>query len=145
MLTSHSRALANHLRNAAVTRGVSTRLPTALPPRFKRGVAWNVDRRRKAVREYAYDMIRLGESLGGLDGLSEQELWIVEEAAYWHGRLLANKAAVLSGREPILTPGEHQNASNTLLGLLKTLGTGRRALDIRGPSDLMNRYRAVSA
>jgi hypothetical protein len=120
-----------------MSRGVSTKLPTALPARFKRGVAWNVDRRRKAVREYAYDMIRLGESLGGLDELSEQELWIVEEAAYWHGRVLANKAAILSGREPILTPGEHQNATNTLVGLLKTLGTSRRAREIRSPAELL--------
>jgi hypothetical protein len=115
-----------------MTRGVSTTLKTALPGRFKRGVAWNVDRRRKAVREYAQDMIRLGESLGGLDHLSEQELWLVEEAAYWHGRVLANKAAILSGRAPIMTPGEHQNATCTLLGLIKTLGIQRRARNVQG-------------
>jgi hypothetical protein len=114
-------------------RGVSTRLPTALPAQFKRGVAWNVDRRCRAVREFAYDMIRLGESLGGLDELSEQKLWIVEEAAFWHGRLEANRAAILSGREPVLTPGEHQNGTSTLLGLLTKLGLERAAkqLDLR--------------
>ena len=65
------------------------------------------------MREYAYDMMRLGESLGGLDMLSEQEVWIVEEAAYWHARLLENRAADgFPGREPTLTVGEHQNGTS---------------------------------
>jgi hypothetical protein len=113
-----------------MTRGLSTTLPTRLPARFKRGVAWNVDRRRKAVREFAQDMMRLGESLGGLDMLSEQQVWIVEEAAYWHSRLLENRAAVLSGRSPTLTVGEHQNGTSTLIGLLNKLGLKRVARNV---------------
>jgi hypothetical protein len=124
-----------------MARGVSTTLPTKLPARFKRGCAWNVDRRRKAVREYAYDMMRLGESLGGLDMLSEQEVWIVEEAAYWHSRLLENRAAVLSGRPPTLTVGEHQNGTNTLIGLLNKLGLKRQARSV----DSLQSYLAKAA
>lgn len=115
-----------------MARGVSTTLPTKLPGRFDRRCAWNVDRRRKAVREYAFDMMRLGESLGGLDLLSEQQVWIVEEAAYWHARLMENRAAVLSGREPTLTAGEHQNGTSTLLGLLNKLGLNRVARSVDG-------------
>jgi hypothetical protein len=125
-----------------MTRGVSTTLRTKLPARFKRGVAWNVDRRCKAVREYAHDIVRLGESLGGFDGLSEQKMWIVEEAAYWHWRLLQNRAAVLSGRPPTLTPGEHQNGTSTLLGLLSKLGLERQASDVGGG---LQRYLAKAA
>jgi hypothetical protein len=110
--------------------GMRSNLPTRLPGRFRRGVAWNVDCRRKAVREYAQDMMRLGESLGGLDMLSEQQVWIVEEAAYWHSRLLENRAAVLSGRAPTLTVGEHQNGTSTLIGLLNKLGLQRQARNI---------------
>ena len=128
-----------------MTRGVSMTLPTALPAQFKRGVAWNVDRRRKAVREYAYDMIRLGDDLGGLDQLSEQKLWIVEEAAFWHGRLLANRAAILSGREPILTPGEHQNGTSTLIGLLAKLGLDRVPRDLEDVQQYLKRKAAKGA
>ena len=124
-----------------MTRGLSTTLPTKLPARFKRGCAWNVDRRRKAVREYAYDMMRLGESLGGLEMLSEQQVWIVEEAAYWHSRLLENRAAVLSGRSPTLTVGEHQNGTSTLIGLLNKLGLQRHARDV----DSLQAYLAKAA
>jgi hypothetical protein len=114
-----------------MTRGVSRNLLTQLPARFKRGVAWNVDRRCKAVREYAYDMIRLGDSLGGFDALSEQRQWLIEEAAYWHWRLLQSRAARLSGKPPTMTDGEHQNGTSTLLGLLNKLGLDRtpRLLD----------------
>jgi hypothetical protein len=113
-----------------MSRGKSTTLPTKLPARFKRSVAWNVDRRCKAVREYAYDMMRLGESLGGFEALSEQQVWLVEEAAYWHARLLENRAAVLSGRPPTLTVGEHQNGTSTLIGLLNKLGLKRVARNV---------------
>jgi hypothetical protein len=105
---------------------------TQLPARVRRGVAWNVDKRCKAVREYAYDMVRLGECLGGFDQLSEQKQWIVEEAAYWHWRLLQNRSAVLSGRPPTLTPGEHQNGTSTMLGLLSKLGIERQARGVDG-------------
>jgi hypothetical protein len=126
-----------------MTRGVSTTLPTKLPGRFKRGVAWNVDRRCKAVREYAFDMMRLGESLGGLDLLSEQQVWLVEEAAYWHARLLENRAAVLSGRPATLTVGEHQNGTSTLIGLLNKLGLKRVARNVDGLGEWL-RGKAVS-
>jgi hypothetical protein len=79
------------------------------------------------VREYATDMLRLANDLGGFDALSEQQIWLIEEAAFWHCRLVANREAVLSGRQPLLTYGEHQNGASTLMGHLKTLGLGRVA------------------
>ena len=83
-------------------------------------------------------MVRLGADLGGLDHLPEQKVWLIEEAAYWHWRLLQNRAAVLSGKEPTMTVGEHQNGTSTLLGLLNKLGLERVAL--RKVDDVLNDY-----
>ncbi len=113
-----------------MTRGVSTSLTTKLPARLRRGVAWNVDRRCKAVREYAALVFELSQALGGFDQLPPQKQWIIEDAAFWHYRLRENRAALLSGRPPTLTPGEHQNGSSTLKGHLKDLGLERVAANM---------------
>ena len=59
-----------------MTRGVSTTLPTALPARFERLFAWQLDRRCKAVREVAADLFELWQDLGGVDSLSAQRRWM---------------------------------------------------------------------
>jgi hypothetical protein len=110
-----------------MTRAVSKTRLTGLPASLKRSVAWNVDRRRKAVREFTAHVYLLGESLGGYDNLPPQKQWLIEDCAYWHQRLQTNRAAVLSGRPPTLTAGEHQNGSSTMKGHLKDLGLERLA------------------
>lgn len=48
-----------------MTRGVSRTLPTHLPARYRRGVLWSVDKRRKVTREVAADLVELSTDLGG--------------------------------------------------------------------------------
>jgi hypothetical protein len=113
-----------------VTRGVSETLPTQLPAHFRVGFAWRLDRRCKAVREIAADLLELWTDLGGVESLSTQERILCERVVYIRRRILEHETAVMNSAAPAMTPGEHANATNTLVGLLKALGLERRARDV---------------
>ena len=72
-----------------MARGVSTELPTKLPAKFQRGAVWQLDRRCKAVREVAADLMTLFQDLGGYETLSAQQRWLCERVAFIHHRVLA--------------------------------------------------------
>ncbi len=111
--------------------GMLSTLPTALPASYTRGFPWNLDRRTKAVREVAADLVTLWQDLGGVDNLSAQELALVERAVFLRRRVVAYESAVLADEEPPMTHGEYSNHVNVLLGLLRTLGLERRSRPIR--------------
>lgn len=122
---------ANYARGPAVTRGVSERLPTALPARYSRLFAWKLDRRCKAVREVAADLVELWQDLGGVDALSAQQRWLSERVVFLRHRMLAYEAAVLGGTDPPMTAGEYSNFANVCQGRLRTLGLERKARTIK--------------
>ena len=103
--------------------------PTELPARYRERFAWTLDRRCKAVREVAADLVTLWTDLGGFESLSTQERVLCERVTFIRRQLLRHESAVMSGGEPTMTAGEHANATNTLVGLLKALGLKRRARD----------------
>jgi hypothetical protein len=120
-----------------MTRGVSETLPTQLPARFRTGFAWKLDRRSKVVREIAADLYELWTDLGGPEGLSVQERILCERVVYLRRRVLEYETAIINGKTGTMTPGEHANATNTLVGLLKALGLERRARPVRKLHDAM--------
>jgi|ERR1051326_174271 hypothetical protein len=114
-----------------MTRGVSDTLPTALPARYERLFAWQLDRRCKAVREVAADLLELWQDLGGVDSLSAQQRWLSERIVFLRRRMLAYEAAVLGGTEPPMTAGEYSNFANVCQGHLRALGLERKARTVR--------------
>ena len=121
-----------------MTRGVSTDLPTALPARYERLFAWQLDRRCKAVREVAGDLIDLWTDLGGAPELSAQKRWLCERVVFLRRRCLAYEAAVMAGAEPPMDAGTYSNHANVLQGYLKTLGLERRAKNVRSLHEVMS-------
>jgi hypothetical protein len=53
--------------------GALSTKPTELPARYERLLAWQLDRRCKAVREVAGDLVELWQDLGGASELSAQK------------------------------------------------------------------------
>jgi hypothetical protein len=107
--------------------GQVSELPTQLPARYRRLFAWELDRRCKAVREVAADLVELWQDLGGVDNLSAQQRWLSERVVFLRRRMLAYEAAVLGGTEPPMTAGEYSNFANVAQGHLRTLGLERAA------------------
>jgi hypothetical protein len=111
--------------------GALSMKPTELPARYRRLFAWELDRRCKAVREVAGDLVELWQDLGGVDNLSSQQRWLSERVVFLRRRMLAYEAAVLGGTNAPLTAGEYSNFANVCQGHLKTLGLERSARPVR--------------
>ena len=103
------------------------RKATALPAKYTRGFAWQLDQRCQAAREVATDLMTLWQDLGGLEALSAQQQWLVERVVFMRRRMLAFETAVLSGTDPPMTAGEYSNFANVCVGHLKALGLERKA------------------
>lgn len=104
--------------------------PTELPARYRTGFPWQLDKRARASREIAADMVRLWSDLGGVDALSTQQLMVVERLTFLRQRLIQHEQATLNGKEPPMSSNEYVAAVNTTLGLLKALGLQRQARDV---------------
>ena len=111
--------------------------PTELPARYSRLFAWELDRRCKAVREVAADLLDLWLDLGGVDNLSAQQRWLSERIVFLRRRMIAYETAVLSGADPPMTAGEYSNFANVCQGHLRALGLERRARNVRSLRDVM--------
>lgn len=121
-----------------------SRLPTELqarkrPPRTLS--QWKIDRRSVEARELAADLMVFVQDLGGFEALSAMEVATLERLCFIRRMLMLHESAVLAGKGAILEPGEHAQWTNTLLGLLRTLGLARRA---KNASDL-TQYLAARA
>lgn len=121
-----------------MTRGVSTTLSTQLPARHRALFAWKPDRRCKAFREIATDLVELWQDLGGVDNLSVQQRWLSERIVFLRRQMLAYEEAVLAGRDPPLTAGEYSNFANVCQGHLRTLGLERQARSVRTLHEHLN-------
>lgn len=121
----------NYPRDTCMTRGVSESLPTELPDKFERLFAWQLDRRCKAVREVAGDLLELWADLGTVDNLSTQKRWLCERVVFMRRRMLAYETAIMDGTEPPMTAGEYSNFANVCQGHLKSLGLDRAARPVR--------------
>jgi hypothetical protein len=69
--------------------GALSTKPTELPARYERLLAWQLDRRCKAVREVAGDLVELRQDLGGAPELSAQKRWLAERVVFLRRRMLA--------------------------------------------------------
>jgi hypothetical protein len=114
--------------------------PTLLPARYRPLFAWALDRRSKPCREIAADQYELWQALGGVEGLSPQELAMVERIVFIRRRILDYESALLhnstcgEGNTPkpvCMDHGVYTNHVNVLLGLLKALGIQRRQRPVK--------------
>jgi hypothetical protein len=121
--------------------GAISELPTQLPARYDRGFAWKLHGSCKVARQVARDLVEQWQALGGVEGLSPQELTIVERVVFLRRRVLAYESAVLFNESrrvnqpPLPLPmdaGTYSNHVNVLLGLLKALGIARRQRPVKG-------------
>jgi hypothetical protein len=123
--------------------GMRSDLPTTLPARYVRGFPWRLDKRCAAARDVSAFLGQLWLDLGGVEGLSVQELALCERATFIRHRILAYESAVLHNSLPLelrgadkedrplpMTAGEYSNHANVLVGLLKSLGLKRRPRDV---------------
>jgi hypothetical protein len=126
--------------NMAGKPGAISELPTQLPARYDRGFAWKLHGSCKVARQVARDLVEQWQALGGVDGLSPQELTIVERVVFLRRRVLAYESALLfnesrRANQPEqsvpMTHGEYSNHVNVLLGLLKALGINRRQRPVK--------------
>lgn len=120
-----------------MTRGVSRTLPTQLPARFRQGFPWVLDRRCKAVREVAADLVTLWQDLGGHEALSTQQRILVERVVFIRRRVLEFESAAISGKSLPFEYGVYSNLANVLVGYLRTLGLERKARTVRRLADVM--------
>jgi hypothetical protein len=120
--------------------GALSERPTQLPARYRPLFAWALDRRAKPCREIAADQFELWQALGGVEGLSPQELAMVERIVFIRRRVLEYESALLhnstcgesDAKRPVcMDHGVYTNHVNVLLGLLKALGLGRRQRPVR--------------
>jgi hypothetical protein len=127
--------------------GALSEKPTALPARYERLFAWELDRRCKTVREVAADLFELWQDLGGVESLSAQRRWLCERVVYLRRRCLAYEAAVLHNasldadepERPLpMDAGTYSNHANVLQGYLRTLGLDRMAKPVRSLRDVMS-------
>ena len=102
-------------------------LPTKLPAKYERLFAWGLHRRCRLARQIAADLSDLWTDLGGVEGLSAQQRWLVERAIFMRRQMLEWETATFENRPTTLTAGEYSNIANVFLGHLKTLGIHRRA------------------
>lgn len=126
--------------------GAISELPTHLPARYDRGFAWQLHGSCKVARQVARDLFEQWQALGGVDGLSPQELTIVERVVFIRRRVLAYESALLfnearrtdqAEKAVPMTHGEYSNHVNVLLGLLKSLGINRRQRPVRSLREVM--------
>lgn len=113
-----------------MARGVSKRLVTELPERFRPGFPWALDLRSKTALRFGAALYALQSDLGGPDALSAQQKMLTERCVFLHERISAFESAVLRAEQPAMTFGEYSNCCNVLLGMLKALGLKRQARDV---------------
>jgi hypothetical protein len=120
--------------------GAQSDKPTLLPARYRPLFAWDLDRRSKPCREIAADQYELWQALGGVEGLSPQELAMVERIVFIRRRILEYESALLHNStcgesdtpKPVcMDHGVYTNHVNVLLGLLKALGIARRQRPVK--------------
>ncbi|HMK87260.1 MAG TPA: hypothetical protein VK437_14965 [Steroidobacteraceae bacterium] len=106
--------------------------PTELPGKYSRRFPWELDRRCAAVREIAADLVELWTSLGTVESLSPQRLWLIERVVFIRRRMIAFETAVLAGTELPFDYGSYSNLANVCQGHLRTLGLDRVAKPTMG-------------
>jgi hypothetical protein len=112
--------------------------PTELPAKYSRRFPWELDRRCAAVREIAADLVELWTSLGTVDSLSPQKLWLCERVVFMRRRMIAFETAVLAGTELPFDYGVYSNLGNVCQGHLRTLGLNRVAKPTQTLREIMD-------
>jgi hypothetical protein len=103
-----------------------------------RGFVWQLDRRSKAVREVAADLVELWQFLGGHESLSTQRRILVERVVFIRRRVLEFESAAIAGKPLTFEYGVYSNLANVLVGYLRPLGPDRKARTVRSLREVMS-------
>lgn len=105
----------------------------AIPERFKAGYLDKLDGRTAIAVDMRARWQELTDDLGGADRLSYAQRSLVERAL-WLEHFVATQERILADGNDADT-GRMTQATNSLLGLYRTLGLERRARDVTSLSD----------
>ncbi|MBS0375036.1 MAG: hypothetical protein JSR73_10685 [Proteobacteria bacterium] len=98
----------------------------AVPPRFKAGWLAGIDRRYAPARVASETLAELHSALGG--DLTPQQRLLCERVVWAHARLQQMEQHFATTGQ--LDASQWSGLTNTLLGLLRTLGLRRVAKDV---------------
>lgn len=109
--------------------------PTETPSRYSEDFLALMDRRSKVARLLKQRLNELQNDLGGEDNLSYAKRSLIRRAIFIEAQLEKEEAEMAQGNEVNL--GSYFQATNSLLGLFKTLGLDRQVKEL----DLQNYLR----
>lgn len=106
-----------------------------IPERFTAGYLERLDGRTVVAQEMRARWQSMTDDLGGVDRLSYSQRSLVERALWIEHWIAAQERELAEGRIEAFDAGRWTQATNSLLGLYRTLGIQRRAKDITSLSD----------
>ncbi|QGM21430.1 hypothetical protein GJ672_03535 [Spiribacter sp. 2438] len=108
-----------------------------LPPRYTHDWIESLDQRTSLARAVRDRLQRLEADMGGGDSLSYQRRSLAKRAIFMEALIEQREAAIARGED--VDQGQLTQATNTLIGLLKTIGLDRRARDLTPAEYLRSR------
>ena len=108
--------------------GMKSDLPTDIPARYSPDFLTGMDGRVRLVKELKARLRQLHADLGGVSTLSYAKQSLCKRAIFIESRIDDFEAKLAQGNEAEL--GSYIQMTNSLLGLLKTLGLQRKAKEL---------------
>lgn len=112
-----------------------------IPDRFAAGYLERLDGRTAIAVEMRARWQSMTDDLGGVDRLSYSQRSLVERALWIEHWIAQQERELAEGRIEAFDAGRWTQATNSLLGLYRTLGIERRAKDV---TDLASYIKAKS-
>lgn len=112
-----------------------------IPDRFAAGYLERLDGRTAIAVEMRARWQSITDDLGGVDRLSYSQRSLVERALWIEHWIAQQERELAEGRIEAFDAGRWTQATNSLLGLYRTLGIERRAKDV---TDLASYIKAKS-
>ena len=106
-----------------------------IPNRFAAGYLEQLDGRTAIAVEMRARWHSMTDDLGGVDRLSYSQRSLVERALWIEHWIAQQERELAEGRIEAFDAGRWTQATNSLLGLYRTLGIERRAKDVTSLSD----------
>lgn len=114
----------------------STRAMVTIPDKYSPDFAERLDKRTVIARTVLSRIENIESDLGGGDSLSHARRSLVRRVV-WLEAIIEHTEQRLAAGEAI-DIGSHTQATNTLVGLFKTLGLERRQKPVKSLRDYMN-------
>ena len=108
--------------------GHMTTKTDAIPPRYSPDWIESLDQRTSLARAVRDRLHHLESDMGGRDSLSYQRRSLAKRIVFMEALIERQEAAIARGED--VDEGKLTQATNTLVGLLKTVGLERRTREL---------------